>query len=248
MLSRLLRALAWLAYGALLAGLFALTGYFAFNLFVRRGVTTVPQLVGLPAEEARALLVDQGLEAWTTEEARRFDDEAPKGHVADQDPGAGSLVKRGARVDLIVSLGPERIAVPELAGQTLYAAQITLAGSGLAVGRTASVFCRGGDPGTVAEQSPPPGEEVARDGSVHLFLCRADAGSTYVMPDLVYHRYAEARSFLTRRGFRFGRVKYEPYEGVRPGTVLRQFPLPGHPLRPADVISLVVATVEAATP
>jgi hypothetical protein len=36
-------------------------------------------------------------------------------------------------------------------------------------------------------------------------------------------------------------VKYEPYEGIEAGVVLRQYPLAGHPLRRHDVISLVVA-------
>ncbi|HXT19989.1 MAG TPA: PASTA domain-containing protein, partial [Thermoanaerobaculia bacterium] len=66
---------------------------------------------------------------------------------------------------------------------------------------------------------------------------------TYVMPDLVDRDYRSVRSFLEVHGFRVGSVKFEPYEGVSESLVLRQFPLPGHPLRRGEVISLVVASV-----
>jgi hypothetical protein len=65
------------------------------------------------------------------------------------------------------------------------------------------------------------------------------------MPDLVYRRYEPVRRSFERRGFRLGAVKFEPYEGIADGTILRQTPLPGHPLHRLDLISLVVA---ASTP
>jgi beta-lactam-binding protein with PASTA domain len=62
------------------------------------------------------------------------------------------------------------------------------------------------------------------------------------MPDLVYRDYEQVRRFFEARGFKLGSVKFEPYENVPAGVVLRQFPLPGHPLARRDVISLVVAS------
>ena len=64
------------------------------------------------------------------------------------------------------------------------------------------------------------------------------------MPDLVYRDFEATRSFFERRNFRLGSIKFEFYEGISPGVILRQYPLPGHPLRRQDVISLVVATAE----
>ena len=50
------------------------------------------------------------------------------------------------------------------------------------------------------------------------------------MPDLVYRDYEQVRPYFEQLGFRFGSVKFERYEGVAAGVILRQFPLPGHPL------------------
>ena len=70
---RLLRALVSVAYVGLLFVVFGLSSYVAFNLFVRSGVTPVPDLQGLGEDEARSRLIDQGLEARHSPENDRFD-------------------------------------------------------------------------------------------------------------------------------------------------------------------------------
>lgn len=244
MLRKLLRLLGWLAAGSVALSLFGFSAYLSFNQFVRRGVTPVPEVVGLEESAAASLLRDQGLVARRQEGDGRFDEEIPRGHIQSQIPSAGSFVKRGGRVTLIVSLGREVIEVPDLRGQPVYAAQVSLATAGLASGRAGDVFCAGGVSGTVFQQRPEAGDRVSRSTPVDLLLCQDHGGDTYVMPDLVYRDYEGVRRQLSLRGLRFGNVKFEPYEGVAPGIVLRQFPLAGHPLQRRDVISLVVAASE----
>jgi beta-lactam-binding protein with PASTA domain len=64
------------------------------------------------------------------------------------------------------------------------------------------------------------------------------------MPDLIYRSYDDVRGFFEQRGFHLGSVRFETYEGIPPGIVLRQFPLAGHPLHPQDPIALVVAATQ----
>lgn len=244
MLAKPLRALAWIAYTGLIAASFFLPAYFSFNLFVRSGVTPLPDLVGLSEEEVAPRLADQGLRLRRTPEANRYDEEVPEGRVLQQSPVAGSLAKRGSTVEVTISLGPELLEVPDVRGQILQAAQVALAAAGMALGRTASVYSIEALPGTVVDQDPLPGTRVGRAAPVVLFLCLESRSDTYLMPDLVYRNYESVRRFFERHGFRLGSVKFEPYEGIDPGVVLRQFPLAGHPIRRRDVISLVVTTDE----
>ena len=242
MLGKLGRLFGWLAYSILVLVVFTIAGYFAFGFFVRSGVTTVPDLVAQPESEIGGLLVDSGLRLRRTYEADRYDEKIPAGHVLEQSPRSGSLVKRGAAIEIVVSLGPERLIVPDLKGQALQAAQVELTASGLSMGRIVNVFSVGATPGTVVEQAPPPASLVGRGSAVGLFLSAASRADTYVMPDLAYRNYEVVRYFFERRGFRLGSIKFEPYEGIAEGTVLRQYPLPGYPLARHDVISLVVTT------
>lgn len=242
MASTVVRALGWLAYGGVLAIAFGVAAYLSFSLFVRSGVTQVPDLVGRPAHDVDALLADRGLTRRAGGEGERYDEAVPAGHVARQSPKEGSLVKRGSGVEVVLSLGPQLIEVPDLSGRVLGSAQVTLGANGLALGRTAGVFFAGGAPGTVVEQSPAAGERVGGDTPVDLYLALEDVAAVYLMPDLVYREYDSVRRFFEARGFRLGNVKLEPYENIPAGTVLRQYPLPGHPLARRDAISLVVAS------
>lgn len=230
-----------LAFVALLGVLFVGAAYLSFSLFVRGGVTTVPELMGRSEAEARALLADQGLDIERRDETR-YDEVVAVGHVASQDPASGSLVKRGGAVEVVVSAGPRRVVVPALLGQALPAAQLTLLSTGLAVGRSAGVFRDGAAIGTIVEQDPPAGALAGGETVVHLLYALEGGADTFVMPDLVYRQYDDVRQFFLGNGFRLGSVKFELYEGVASGIVLRQYPLAGHPLRRRDAIALVVST------
>jgi beta-lactam-binding protein with PASTA domain len=135
--------------------------------------------------------------------------------------------------------------VPELYGKTLAAAQAAISGNGLGLGRILSAFATNRQPpGSVMEQDPSPGDSVAPTTGVDLLLALPVPGERYVMPDLVYRDYEQVRPYFEQLGFKFGNVKFERYEGVAAGVILRQFPLPGHPVTRDDSISLVVATVD----
>lgn len=244
--ARALRLLGYLAYGGLALALFVVAAYSSFSVFVRSGTTPAPELTGRDRQEAAELLADSGLRIEIDEDAGRYHPDIPAGHVVEQHPGARTLVKRGSAVEVIVSQGPQQVAVPDLAGQSIQSAQIRLAAAGLSLGRTLNVFRLGADPGAVVDQAPAPGTTVSPGSAVDAVLALAGSGPIYVMPDLVYRDYERVRAFFDARGFRLGSVKFEPYDGVAEGTVLRQFPLAGHPLSRRDAISLVVATTEAA--
>jgi len=219
------------------------SGYVAFGQFVRRGVTPVADIVGMTRPEAEAALIDSGLSMDASELAERHDDDVPLGRILQQRPAARSLVKRGSSVKVIFSLGPEIAEVPDLAGQALAAAHVALGEAGLTLGRTVSVYRLAGDVGTVVEQDPIAGSVVGYGEAVDVYVGEESHGEVFVMPDLVYRNYDLVRLFFERRGFQLGGVKPEPYEGVPPGVILRQYPLAGHAVTRSDVISLVVSTV-----
>jgi beta-lactam-binding protein with PASTA domain len=249
--SKLLRGLGFLAYLALLFVIFALAAYTSFSVFVRSGATTVPTVVGLSRTDATNLLADHGLVPRDADTGR-YDDEVPAGRVARQNPDPRTLVKRGSPVTVSLSLGPRRVAVPDLRGKTLPGAQAAISGTGLALGRILGALAPNHEaPGSVLEQDPDKGTAVAPATGVNLLLAMGTPSARYVMPDLVYRDYDQVRPYFEQLGFKFGSVKFERYEGVAAGVILRQFPLPGHPLSHDDSVSVVVATAEgvsSATP
>lgn len=243
---KLLRFLGFSVYALVVVVVFVASAYGAFNLFVTSGATSVPEVVGLEREEAADRLADSGLEMAVEGGGGRYHAEVPAGHVIEQTPVASSLVKRGASVGTVVSLGPQRLTVPELEGKSLQSAQVTLAAGGLTLGPTLKVFAPGTAAGIVVTQDPEPGRLVSPAAEVRVFLTQAAGGPRVIMPDLIYRDYDQVRAFFERAELRLGRVTFEIYEGAREGTILRQFPLAGHPLTAADAVSLVVAAGDAA--
>lgn len=232
------------AYAGLLTALLGISSYLALSNFVRSGVIAVPDLVGLDVDHAEATLASAGLTVRRVEEDR-YDEAIPAGHVLRHDPPAGSAVKQDSSVVIHLSRGRQLVETPDLTGQVLQTVEVSLTASGLQLGRSRSVYAEFGAPGTVIRQSPPPGRRVEPSSQVDVMVSLANPGAAFVMPDLIDLPEAPVRTYFEAHGFRLGRVKYEPYEGVEAGIILRQYPLPGHPLRQSDSIALVVAAQDS---
>lgn len=247
-MGKLLRAMIYLAYGVVIVLVFGLAAYTSFSLFVRSGVTTVPPVEGLSQADAATRLADQGLRLRNIARADnegRYSEKVPAGKILRQTPDARTLVKRGSGVTVVLSKGPQRVDVPEVASRPLPAAQAALSGSGLAVGRILGAYSTTLATGSVVATDPGPGSTIPPSTPVNVLLALAVPDERYVMPDLVYRDYEGVRPYFEQHGFRFGSVRYERYEGVAAGVILRQFPLPGHRLTKEDNISLTVATADA---
>lgn len=239
---RLASLAGYLAYSLTLVVLFFSAAYTSFNLFVRSGVTRAPNLVGLSREEASATLDELGLEWASPQGEGRYSEAVPVGYVVQQQPSPGSLIKRGSRIATVISLGPQRLAVPDVVGVSLAAAQTAISDEGLAMGHIFSVFSDQGRPGTVVEQRPGPSSAVSQETQVDVLVALDSREAVYAMPDLIYRSFVRARRSIEKRGFRIGEVRYEPYEGIPDGVILRHQPPAGHPLTHRDTISLVVAS------
>jgi serine/threonine-protein kinase len=228
-----------LAVGGVLAVVAAMSAY----LMVRRTVSgrevLVPELVGLAADEARGLLGKQGLAIETV--AERHDPAVPEGHVIAQEPAPGSSIKVDRKVKVVVSLGEAGEAVPELRGGAARMAQITLKQQGYRVAGQVYAFAGRVEENLVLGQDPVPGEFGSRDGAVGLLVSRGRRPPVYVMPDFVGRRAEEAGRVLARAGLRAAPAQHERSPAVEPGTILRQRPESGYPVRPGDLITLVVA-------
>ncbi|MEN6326805.1 MAG: protein kinase [Syntrophomonas sp.] len=94
----------------------------------------VPSVVGLTSSDAEISLRNEGFVIAGSE--KQYDDKYAEDFVISQDPDAGSMVKKGTRVTLMISKGktPEKIAMPNLLGSTLEEATNKLKESNLVLG------------------------------------------------------------------------------------------------------------------
>jgi len=125
---------------------------------------TIPDVTGMSEDEAKKTLEDAGLKKGKV--SQDYSDSVDKGKVISSSPIAGaSGYSKGDSVDLTVSKGPEKVAVPDVTGKSEDEAKKTLEDAGLKV----EVNRRLGGPfGTVRSTDPAPGSSVKSDSKVTI--------------------------------------------------------------------------------
>ena len=97
----------------------------AMRFAIRGKEVEVPKLVGKTKEEAELILRNGGLKLKVT--SSRFSSSVCRRQSVEQIPSSGTRLKAERTVKVLVSLGEQRFAVPNLVGTSLRAAQLTLA-------------------------------------------------------------------------------------------------------------------------
>src|SRR5258708_8842277 len=114
----------------------------------------VPKLQGLTLQEAERVANDQGLVL--SVEGRFYSADTREGRIVSQMPAVGTKVRRGWKISIAQSLGPQGAGVPNLMGQSQRAASINASRRGLALGTSAVVHIPAVLPDTVLAHTPPP--------------------------------------------------------------------------------------------
>jgi eukaryotic-like serine/threonine-protein kinase len=222
------------------------SSYFWFKFFVRGSSVATPNLIGMSASEARAHASDVGLSIELDSTKDRHSDQVVKEAVVWQNRNPGSLVKRGTRIIVGQSTGPRTLSVPDLSGQSPRTALLRFSQRNLTLGNVAYIdyFDQNG----IISEDPPRGTVVAGETPVSLLVATPQPPQTYVMPDLIDRLHDRVRPHLEARGLKVTNVRFEVYPGIREGTIIRQFPLPGSPVSARHPITLVVSSNQIVDP
>ncbi len=225
-----------LLIGALLATYMLFT-WASMRVALRARETAVPRFTGLPLADATKAGDDAGLNV-VADEGRRFDAKVPEGAVAGQEPPAGSTVRRGRTVKVWISAGSRETRVPRLIGEPQRQALARLQQDGLEVVAVADVRSASLPADVVVAQDPPPD---ARGSKVAVLINRGERAGGYVMPDLIGVPAESALTLIRTAGLRGTIGSYQPYPGIAPGVVLRQYPAAGFQVTAEDAISLEIS-------
>ena len=141
------------------------------DLTLSRGpeLKTVPDLTNKTLAEASIILGKENLLIGST--AEEYNDSVEKGKIIRQMPSAGNEVKKGSKIDLIVSQGKEPLwlKIPSLIGETLDNAKRILEEAGLKAGNIKE-SASDAEPGTVIQQIPVPGSKIKEGSAVQLII------------------------------------------------------------------------------
>lgn len=240
LLKRLGALAVWLFGGAaLVLSVFVFSFYMAMKVEMRSTEVVVPDLIGLQLDDATKAVDPLALRLEVVDQ--RHDPAVASGRILQQQPPSGSLVRRGRKLKLVLSLGGKILTVPNLLGKADRAVAIELRQDGFAPGDQARVFSYDVPAGKVLAQVPPAGSPGVPNTRVHRLVSDGPPVRGWVMPDLTGLSRRTAEEWIKLCGFRRGPVRKIASRGQPAGTVVGQLPLAGYRVSSSDIVELTVA-------
>ena len=164
----------------------------------------VPPVVGLSPAEAERDVAGLGLQI--SIERQYYSPQIPEGRIMSQLPLPGTKVRRGWQLRVAQSLGPTRVAIPDVTGQSEHAAELNIRRRGLDVASLAEVAAPGIPADQVLAQSPPANAAQVLAPKISLLVTAAGQPQAFVMPSFLGQPLGSASRTLTDAGFRLGNV------------------------------------------
>jgi beta-lactam-binding protein with PASTA domain len=150
------------------------------------------------------------------------------------------MVASGSGVDLVVSIGPASVSVPDVVGISEATATAAITNAGLIVGNVSIQANNSVPSGDVISQAPSGGVLAAPGSAVDLVV--SSGPGTVSVPDVVGISQAAATSAITGAGLVVGVVSQQTSNTVPTGDVISQDPSGGTSLPAGSAVNLVIST------
>ncbi len=180
----------------------------AMQLAIHGREVAIPKLVGMGPLEAERAGAALGLQVVV--ERQFYSADVPEGKIMTQMPPPGTTVRRGWAVRLAQSLGPQRVAIPDVTGGSERVAELNIRRRGLTLGSIAHVSLPDGTLDQVISQSPPANASGVAAPKISLLVSDGAELAIYVMPNLTGQPLGSAMLALQDAGIKVGKVSVLP--------------------------------------
>ncbi len=199
------------------------------------GQVPIPDVVGTTQPQAQAALVNAGLTLGTV--TTQFENTIPAGIVVSQSPSYCTDVATGTAISLVVSLGPNYVAVPNIVGATQSSANFAIKSVGLTVGVATPQISATVPAFNVISQDPPAGKQ-ALPGSAVNYDFSEGAQPLVQVPDLT----ASPFTSIIAGGLTVGTITPVLSPTVPKFNLISQDPLPGTLVPPGTPVNVTFST------
>jgi beta-lactam-binding protein with PASTA domain len=236
------------------AGLLVFVGIIAVSIFfiAVRGAeqVMVPEVRG--KELTEALLDLQVKELYPRIQLRYSHSAQDKGMIMEQDPRAGTIVKAGRRIRLVVSQGVMISKVENYVGRNIDDVRMDLqtlitssGGAPLLSLKEPLIYDYSPEPpGAILRQKPEPGTDISGPLTLELVVSQGPENALVTVPQLTGLTITEALDQIGRTGINFAFTLREIRQGEPGETVIFQTP-PADTSEPANTPVQLTATVPA---
>ncbi len=143
-------------------------GGFGVKVFISKGKTKLPDFSGVSLEDVKIKLKELGLELG--KEKKVYSESISPGKVVSTLPVYNSEVKKGEKINLLISSGSGKVRVPNLLGKKLTSVQVLLKRADLKMGEIKHACDEERVFDIVLRQNPKLGTEVNRRSSIDITI------------------------------------------------------------------------------
>ncbi len=180
----------------------------AMQLAIHGREVAIPKLVGMSPLEAERAGAASGLQVVI--ERQFYSADIPEGKIMTQVPPPGTKVRRGWSVRVAQSLGPLRVAIPDVTGGSERVAELNIRRRSLSLGSVAHVSLASAPLDQVISQNPPANASGVSAPKISLLVSDGPAPAVYIMPNLTGQPLGSAMLTLQDAGIKVGKVSVLP--------------------------------------
>lgn len=183
----------------------------------------VPNLIGINIADSLDVL--SSLNLYLKKGGEEFNSNVPAGLIISQSPDAGSIIKEGKAVNVVVSVGGEVIFVPDLTNQTVRSVQLILRKNGLDLGEQDEKYSTVVEKGKIISQNPRPRLPITKNGLVNIVVSLGTPPEgVLLMPDFLGKNISEAESWAAQNGVQIKNVNRVKDPAIAENTIVKQMP------------------------
>jgi len=164
----------------------------------------IPPLVGMTPPEAERAGAASGLDVVV--ERQFYSPDIPAGRIMSQVPMPGVKVRRGWAVRVAQSLGPQRVAIPDVTNQSERVAELNVRRRGIDLGSVAQVNLLDVSADQVVSQSPLANAKGISVPRISLLVSRGPEPAAFVMPNFAGQPLGSVTLALQDAGVKVGKV------------------------------------------
>lgn len=200
----------------------------------------VPNLVGKDYKSVMAdpKYKDIDINMLTTE----YSDTYSAGTIVSQNPLPETIVEKGSRIDVFVSLGPEKLTIPDVTGMKESDAVSTLNNAGFKKVKTSKIYDNVIEAGFVVRLEPSVNTQVSADTEITVYVSMgADPKNRLItVPNLSGMSYEKAINKLKALGLKAGTKTYKNSDAAA-NTVISQNPAANSRVAAGTRVNLVIS-------
>jgi serine/threonine-protein kinase len=223
--------------------------YFAFNMIMvslvhsKKEVST-PDIVGKSLYDAVSELSKDGF--GLKMDGEETNQNVPAGTILRQNPLAGMFVREGKVIKVTISRGGEIVYVPNLVGQSIRSADISLRSATLVMGEVSKKYSVVFGKDTIMAQDIIAGTKVDKDSVVNLIVSDGPPPEgTIFMPNFVDKNFQEVLQWSSQTGIAINIIKEgesssEPIDSSI-GIIIDQYPEPDRDITGFESVNVTIS-------